>query len=52
MKIYLAGPDVFLPDAVEIGRRKIGICRSRGLTGLWRRPWRCRAKGLTTSGTT
>ena len=21
MKIYLAGPDVFLPDAVEIGRR-------------------------------
>ena len=22
MKIYLAGPDVFLPDAVEIGRQK------------------------------
>jgi len=22
MKIYLAGPDVFLPDAIEIGRRK------------------------------
>ncbi len=26
MKIYLAGPDVFLPDAVEIGRRKAAIC--------------------------
>ena len=26
MKIYLAGPDVFLPDAVEIGRRKVELC--------------------------
>jgi nucleoside 2-deoxyribosyltransferase len=38
MKIYLAGPDVFLPDELEIGRRKIGICRSPGLAGLWRAP--------------
>src|SRR5207248_10652975 len=35
MKIYLAGPDVFLPDAVEIGRRKIEICAHHGLTGLY-----------------
>ncbi|BAR59722.1 hypothetical protein NK6_6570 [Bradyrhizobium diazoefficiens] len=35
MKIYLAGPDVFLPDAVEIGRRKAEICERFGLTGLY-----------------
>lgn len=35
MKIYLAGPDVFLPDAIEIGRRKVNICASHGLTGLY-----------------
>ena len=35
MKIYLAGPDVFLPDAVEIGRRKAAICARYGLTGLY-----------------
>jgi nucleoside 2-deoxyribosyltransferase len=34
-KVYLAGPDVFLPDAVETGRRKIGICARHGLTGLY-----------------
>jgi nucleoside 2-deoxyribosyltransferase len=35
MKVYLAGPDVFLPDAVEIGRRKTEICARHGLTGLY-----------------
>ena len=35
MKIYLAGPDVFLPDAVEIGRRKVALCARHGLTGLY-----------------
>src|ERR1700737_1523884 len=35
MKIYLAGPDVFLPDAVEIGRRKAEICGAHGLSGLY-----------------
>jgi nucleoside 2-deoxyribosyltransferase len=35
MKIYLAGPDVFLPDAIEIGRRKVEICAAHGLTGLY-----------------
>ena len=35
MKIYLAGPDVFLPDAIGIGRRKTDICARHGLTGLY-----------------
>src|ERR1700687_1857912 len=35
MKIYLAGPDVFLPDAVEIWRRKAELCRRQGLVGLY-----------------
>ena len=35
MIIYLAGPDVFLPDAVEIGRRKAEICAAHGMTGLY-----------------
>jgi nucleoside 2-deoxyribosyltransferase len=34
-KIYLAGPDVFLPDAVDIGRRKVALCGRHGLTGLY-----------------
>jgi nucleoside 2-deoxyribosyltransferase len=34
-KIYLAGPDVFLPDAVEFGRRKVDLCARHGLTGLY-----------------
>jgi nucleoside 2-deoxyribosyltransferase len=35
MKIYVAGPDVFLPDAVEFGRRKAEICAHHGVTGLY-----------------
>jgi nucleoside 2-deoxyribosyltransferase len=35
MKIYLAGPDVFLPDAVGIGRRKAELCARHGLVGLY-----------------
>jgi nucleoside 2-deoxyribosyltransferase len=33
--VYLAGPDVFLPDAFEIGRRKIDLCIRHGLSGLF-----------------
>ncbi len=33
--VYLAGPDVFLPDAFEIGRRKIALCARYGLIGLY-----------------
>ena len=35
MKIYLAGPDVFLPDSVDIGRRKVELCARHGLVGLY-----------------
>lgn len=35
MQVYLAGPDVFLPDALEVGRRKVEICAAHGLTGLY-----------------
>ncbi|GLH79028.1 nucleoside 2-deoxyribosyltransferase [Bradyrhizobium sp. SSBR45G] len=35
MKIYLAGPDVFLPDAIEVGRRKVAICDRHGIIGLY-----------------
>ncbi len=35
MKIYLAGPDVFLHDAIDIGRRKVELCRLHGLIGLY-----------------
>ena len=35
IKVYLAGPDVFLPDALEVGRQKTEICRRHGLTGLY-----------------
>ena len=33
MKIYLAGPDVFLPDAIAIGKRKVAICARHGVSG-------------------
>jgi nucleoside 2-deoxyribosyltransferase len=35
MKIYLAGPDVFLSDAIAFGRRKVELCEKHGLTGLY-----------------
>jgi nucleoside 2-deoxyribosyltransferase len=35
MKVYLAGPDVFLPDAFEIGRRKVDLCARYGIEGFY-----------------
>ncbi len=35
VNVYLAGPDVFLPDAIAVGRRKVEICAAHGLTGLY-----------------
>ena len=35
MILYLAGPDVFLPDAIEIGRRKVALCEKHDATGLF-----------------
>ena len=33
--IYLAGPEVFLPDGVEIGRHKKEICRRHGFEAVF-----------------
>jgi len=35
MKVYLAGPDVFLPDAIEVGQRKVELCTLHGLAGRY-----------------
>jgi nucleoside 2-deoxyribosyltransferase len=35
MKVYLAGPDVFLPDAIEVGRRKVDLCARHEFIGLF-----------------
>ncbi len=35
MKVYLAGPEVFLPDAKAIGDRKKQTCAHFGLVGLF-----------------
>jgi len=32
-RVYLAGPDVFLPDALEVGAAKQRLCAEVGLTG-------------------
>ena len=34
-RVYLAGPDVFVHDAVDIGRRKVELCARHGLIGLY-----------------
>lgn len=33
--VYLAGPEVFLPDAAAIGARKKAMCAAHGMTGLF-----------------
>jgi nucleoside 2-deoxyribosyltransferase len=35
MNIYLAGPDVFLPNAAEIGRQKVALCKRYGAHGFF-----------------
>jgi nucleoside 2-deoxyribosyltransferase len=34
-RVYLAGPEVFLPDAADIGRHKKVLCEAHGLVGLF-----------------
>ena len=34
-KLYLAGPDVFLADALAVGARKRALCAARGFDGLF-----------------
>ena len=35
MRIYLAGPEVFLPDPASLGAAKKAICLRHGLTGIF-----------------
>lgn len=34
-RIYLAGPEVFLPDPVEAGERKKALCEAHGFKGVY-----------------
>ncbi|HWE17314.1 MAG TPA: nucleoside 2-deoxyribosyltransferase [Hyphomicrobiaceae bacterium] len=34
-RIYLAGPEVFLPDALAVGARKAALCAEHGLQGVF-----------------
>jgi nucleoside 2-deoxyribosyltransferase len=34
-RIYLAGPEVFLPDALEVGARKAALCARHGFEGVF-----------------
>ena len=34
-RLYLAGPDVFRPDAAEHGRRLVALCARHGFTGVF-----------------
>ena len=33
--VYLAGPDVFLVDAIDVGQRKREMCREFGFDGIF-----------------
>ena len=35
LRAYLAGPEVFLPEAVAIGQRKKQLCAKYGFEGLY-----------------
>ena len=34
-RVYLAGPEVFLPDALAVGARKAVLCTAHGLEGVF-----------------
>ncbi|HRK17988.1 MAG TPA: nucleoside 2-deoxyribosyltransferase [Hyphomicrobiaceae bacterium] len=34
-RVYLAGPEVFLPDPMAAGRAKVALCAAAGLDGLF-----------------
>jgi nucleoside 2-deoxyribosyltransferase len=34
-KIYIAGPDVFEKDSIEIGKRLVALCKKYGYVGLY-----------------
>jgi len=35
LRVYLAGPEVFLPDALEMGAKKRAVCAEFGLDGVF-----------------
>ncbi|MFZ3483054.1 nucleoside 2-deoxyribosyltransferase [Sphingomonas sp. 3-13AW] len=35
LRLYLAGPDVFLPDAPAVARHKLDLCASLGFEGIF-----------------
>ncbi|MDF2152827.1 nucleoside 2-deoxyribosyltransferase [Vibrio sp. CAU 1672] len=35
IKVYLAGPEVFLPDSLAIGKKKKELCKKYGFEGLY-----------------
>ena len=35
LRVYLAGPDVFFPDAVEVGEAKKRVCAEHGFVGVF-----------------
>ena len=47
MKIYLAGPDVFLPNPLEIAARKKAICTKYGFIGVFPMDTQLDFSGLT-----
>ena len=34
-RIYLAGPEVFLPDSLEMGAKKVALCTERRFEGVF-----------------
>jgi nucleoside 2-deoxyribosyltransferase len=34
-RLYLAGPEVFLPDALAVGAQKVALCTQHGLEGVF-----------------
>lgn len=49
-RVYLAGPDVFLPDAVAFGRRKAQLCAEAGFEGAFPLDAQLDLDGLTKHG--
>jgi nucleoside 2-deoxyribosyltransferase len=47
VRIYLAGPEVFLPDAVEVGERKKHLCAKFGFKGVFPMDAQADLAGLT-----
>lgn len=35
LAIYIAGPDVFAPDDIEMGKKKVEICEKYGFKGIY-----------------